>query len=380
MEQQYKYFAFISYSSKDVAWGKRLQKKLEHYRMPAMLCSERGWERRPMNPVFFAPTDIQPGGLSQELQKRLEASRHLIVICSPASAKSEWVGREIEYFHQLGRADNIHFFIVEGRPHSGDPQTECFNPVVDILGLPEILGANIHEKNFSQPWLNRERAYVQLISKLLEVEFDTIWQRHKRQLISKIIAWTLGVLTMMTVVTISLVSMWILNQPVDVILRVKETSVHNNNLPPMRDAMVTLALDNKIEIDTLHAVDGQVIFREIPHKYLNQPVHVTISCRDFLTTDTMVTLTKDLTLNIYRDPSVYGDIHFQLYDPMSEQYLSDVEVTIEGHTVQSDSAGNVHLSIPLFAQREKYPISASIPIHEDTIYPPCSGSYLLFKK
>ena len=124
MEQQYKYFAFISYSSKDVAWGKRLQKKLEHYRMPAMLCSERGWERRPMNPVFFAPTDIQPGGLSQELQKRLEASRHLIVICSPASAKSEWVGREIEYFHQLGRADNIHFFIVEGRPHSGDPQTE----------------------------------------------------------------------------------------------------------------------------------------------------------------------------------------------------------------------------------------------------------------
>ena len=250
----------------------------------------------------------------------------------------------------------------------------------DKLGLPEILGANIHEKNFSQPWLNRERAYVQLISKLLEVEFDTIWQRHKRQLISKIIAWMLGVLTMMTVVTISLVSMWILNQPVDVILRVKETSVHNNNLPPMRDAMVTLALDNKIEIDTLHAVDGQVIFREIPHKYLNQPVHVTISCRDFLTTDTMVTLTKDLTLNIYRDPSVYGDIHFQLYDPMSEQYLSDVEVTIEGHTVQSDSAGNVHLSIPLFAQREKYPISASIPIHEDTIYPPCSGSYLLFKK
>lgn len=35
--QQYKYFAFISYSSKDAEWGKKVQRKLEHYRMPAML-------------------------------------------------------------------------------------------------------------------------------------------------------------------------------------------------------------------------------------------------------------------------------------------------------------------------------------------------------
>ena len=95
-QQQYKFFAFISYSSKDAKWGKRLQRKLEGYRMPATLCSERGWERKPMKPVFFAPTDIQPGGLTAELQERLRASRHLIVIGSPNSAQSEWVGKEIE--------------------------------------------------------------------------------------------------------------------------------------------------------------------------------------------------------------------------------------------------------------------------------------------
>ena len=59
----YKYFAFISYNSKDIKWGKRLQRKLEEYKMPAALCSERGWERRPIKPIFFAATDIQPGGL-----------------------------------------------------------------------------------------------------------------------------------------------------------------------------------------------------------------------------------------------------------------------------------------------------------------------------
>ena len=96
-EQQFKYFAFISYNSKDTNWGKRVQRKLEHYRMPATLCNERGWNRTPLRPIFFAPTDIQPGGLSDELKERLEASRNLIVICSPNSAKSDWVGREIEY-------------------------------------------------------------------------------------------------------------------------------------------------------------------------------------------------------------------------------------------------------------------------------------------
>ena len=373
---QYKYFAFISYNSHDIKWGKRLQKKLEHYRMPATLCSERGWVRTPIKPVFFAPTDIQPGGLSQELQERLAASRHLIVVCSPHSAKSEWVGKEIEFFHQLGRTKDIHFFIVDGEPHSGNPDTECFNPVVEKLGLPEILGANIHEKIHRLPWLNRERAYVQLISKLLNVEFDTIWKRHRCQRRMKAMAWTVGALVLLAV----LLGVWHNSQPVDVTLQVKETSVHNNNLPPLKDAVVTLALDNKTETDTLRAIDGQLVFRNIPHKYLNQPVHVTIACRDFLTTDTVITLTKEMTLNIARDPAVYGDIHFQLYDPMTEQYLSGVEVTIEGQNVQSDETGTIALQIPLSAQRKKYPISASIPLHEDTLYPPCTGSYMIFKK
>ena len=64
MEQtQFKYFAFISYNSKDTEWGKKVQKKLEGYKMPATLCSEHGWERKPIKPVFFAPTDIQPDEL-----------------------------------------------------------------------------------------------------------------------------------------------------------------------------------------------------------------------------------------------------------------------------------------------------------------------------
>ena len=71
MGQEFKYFAFISYNSHDTAWGKKLQRKLEGYRMPVTLCSKHGWERKSINPVFFAPSDIQPGILTEELKDRL---------------------------------------------------------------------------------------------------------------------------------------------------------------------------------------------------------------------------------------------------------------------------------------------------------------------
>ena len=376
MEQQYKYFAFISYNSKDTEWGKRLQKKLEHYQMPATLCSERGWKRNPMNPVFFAPTDIQPGGLSEELQERLKASRNLIVICSPNSAKSEWVGREIEFFHQLGRTKNIHFFIVDGIPHSGDPETECFNPVVEKLGLPEILGANIHEQNFRMPWLNKERAYVQLISKLLEVEFDAIWQRHRRQLIRKTIAWSVGSLAVLA----TLVSVWVMNQPVDVQVRLNETSVHNENLPPLKDAVVTIALENKTEEDTIRTMDGTVVFTNIPHRFLNKKVHVKVVCRDFLPVDTTLVLTKEMEVGIARDLKVYGEIRFRIYSPATEKYLSGITVNIDGHTVTSDATGLVTLTIPLENQRKTYPLSSGLPLHEDSVYLPCGDTYCVFSE
>lgn len=376
MEQEFKYFAFISYNSKDTEWGKRVQKKLEHYRMPATLCSEHGWERKPINPVFFAPTDIQPGGLTEELRERLKASKNLIVICSPNSAQSEWVGKEIEFYHQLGRTKQIHFFIVDGIPHSGNPETECFNPIVDTLGLPEILGANIHEKIYRWPWLNKERAYVQLVSKLLGVEFDAIWQRHKRLLMQRIIAWAIGIIAVIA----ALVSVWVINQPVDVKMQLSEASIPNSQLPALKDAVITMTLDNEVKADTIRSLDNVVTFTNIPHKYLGKEVHVTANCANYLPIDTTFTLTKDVVLNIRRDPSVYGDVHFRLWNPETETTVPNVEVEIAGQTAISDEEGRISLVIPLEAQREAYPISASVPLANNTIYMPCGPDDVILTK
>jgi hypothetical protein len=376
MDKEFKYYAFISYNSKDTAWGKRLQKKLEHYRMPATLCSEHGWERKPINPVFFAPTDIQPGGLSKELQERLRASRHLIVLCSPNSAQSEWVGKEIEFFHNLGRTQNIHFFIVDGIPHSGDPKTECFNPVVDKLGLPEILGANIHERIYRRPWLNKERAYVQLISKLLGVEFDTIWQRHKRQLNRKITAWTVGGIAVLCVLAI----VWRMNQPFDAKLRLHEASVHNENLPPLEDAVVTMRLDNETKSDTIHTLNGSIVFSNIPHRLLNKPVQISVNCRDFLSVDTTLTLTPDMTIDLRRDPKVYGDVVFSLWDWHNETTIADTPIQVEGIDCVSDSSGRVAFSIPLERQKTAYQVTAPFPLADSILTMPCCEGFAIVKE
>lgn len=344
--------------------------------MPATLCSEHGWERTPIKPVFFAPTDIQPGGLTEELQERLRASRNLIVICSPNSAQSEWVGKEIAFFHALGRTKHIHFFIVDGSPHSENPDTECFNPIVETLGLPEILGANIHEKIYRWPWLNKERAYVQLISKLLDVEFDAIWQRHRRLLIRNAVVWSIGIIAIVA----SLAGVWVSNQPIATDVQLHEASIHNPNLPPLKEAVITMTLDaeTKPMTDTIQSMNGHILFANIPHRYLGKDVRITASARDtlgfvsFLPIDTTLPLTKSITIDIRRDEAVYGEVRFQIWDSAIEQFLPEVSVEVLGQQFISDANGQVRLFVPLEQQQVSYHISPSITLQDSVVNMPCN--------
>lgn len=367
------FFAFISYNQHDITWGKKLHRKLVGYRMPATMCSEHGWKRKPIDPVFFAPYDIQPGGLSRELQERLKASKHLIVICSPQSAKSEWVGKEIEYFHSLGRADNIHLFIVDGEPHSGNPDTECLNPKLDELDIPEILGANIHEKVSPWPWVNRERAYIQLITKLLGVEFDTIWRRHKRLLIQRII--TQACLTLL--VLASLIAVWVLNQPFDANIRLNENSEISPQLPPLSEAVVTLRLDDEVKIDTIHKIDRTALFVNIPHRYLGKEVAISVRCPEWLPVDTIVALDRQITIDIRRDTAVYGNVCFRLWDISKEQAVAGCKVRIAGIETRSDDEGLVKMFVPLNKQQAKYKVESERSLEYDTLGMPCGEHEIL---
>lgn len=363
----FKYYAFISYNKQDEKWGKRLQRRLEHFRIPTTLCKERGWKRTPMTPIFFAPTDIQPGGLNKELQSRLRDSRYLIVVGSPNSAHSHWVGEEIRFFHSLGRADKIHYFIVDGIPNSGDPQKECFHPVLKELGMPELLGANIHESIYRWPWLNRERAFVQLISILLKIEFDSIWQRHKRARIREFILKTAALIA----VAVALIGLWVKGQPIDIRMNLYEKNPRNNHLPPSKENIINIMLPNETKKDTLHSLRDTAIFTNIPRKYVGRPVRITVSCRDYLPVDTIISLSEETSIPVMRDSSVYGHVSFRLWNTATGHGVPGMPLIIGGVRTVSDKTGKVELYIPLSQQQPAYRIDAESNLIDDTLYMPC---------
>ena len=185
--QQYKYFAFISYSSKDIAWGRQLQKKLEHYRLPARLANKRKNGPSRAYPIFRDETDLSGFKVRDSLEHELADSRFLIVICSPQSAKSQWVNDEIQHFIDRGLENRILPYIVEGTPYSGDPATECFPPALRSL-QEDPLGVDVTA-------LGKRKAFLRLIAALLDVKFDELLRRDAaRRLRSGIALGALGVL------------------------------------------------------------------------------------------------------------------------------------------------------------------------------------------
>ena len=175
MENNKEYYAFISYKREDEKWAKWLQYKLEHYRFPTTI---NGVENLPKNihPTFRDVTDLIPGVLTQEINNALRSSMWLIVICSPRSAKSEWVCKEAQTFIDLGYAHRIIPFVIEGVPFSGDVATECYpESLRNLVGSRELLAANIKE-------MGRDAAFVKVVAKMFGLKFDTLWNRYEREL------------------------------------------------------------------------------------------------------------------------------------------------------------------------------------------------------
>ena len=173
MEGQKQYYAFISYKREDEKWAKWLQKKLEHYKFPTNLNGRTDLPKY-IRPTFRDVTDLTPGLLAEEINNALCNSEWLIIICSPKSAKSPWVCKEAQKFIDLGRADHIIPFVIEGKPFSDDV-TECYpKALLHLVGGDELLAANINE-------IGRNAAAIKVVARMFNLKFDALWQRYERE-------------------------------------------------------------------------------------------------------------------------------------------------------------------------------------------------------
>ena len=167
MKNNFKYFAFISYSRKNEKEAIWLQKKLESYRLPAVL--QKQYEGLPKKlHIFRDKTDICAGDtVENALSRELQDSKNLIVLCSPDSAKSEYVNYEIQSFLSLGRStENIFPLIIAGSPSAENEQC-CFSPQLKNLNLNAADVIADGKKN----------AFVRLLASLLGIKYDDLKRR-----------------------------------------------------------------------------------------------------------------------------------------------------------------------------------------------------------
>ena len=181
MSVDFKYRGFISYSYKDKDWGVWLHKALEKYPIHKKLVGVEtaiGKTPKRLGRIFRDEDELgSVHDLGKKVETALKGSDTLIVICSPNSANSEWVNNEINYFKSLNRTTRVLALIVDGTPHSGDPETECFPEALksNPVGSPaNPLAVDVRK-------YGKDDSVIRLVSGILEIDYDDLKQRDEQR-------------------------------------------------------------------------------------------------------------------------------------------------------------------------------------------------------
>ena len=195
MSQTRQYKAFISYSHGDERWAKWLQRALERYRLPKSLRAEHPDLPPRLYPIFRDREELASGSdLSESIQTAMDNSEALIVICSPAAAKSRWVNEEVRRFRDAGGGHRIFCLLVAGRPNA--EAADCAFPPVLLLdgdGQPinEPLAADVTPGGDG-----KRNAMLKIAAGLLGVGVDELKRRDAQRqvrLLSAIAAGSLAI-------------------------------------------------------------------------------------------------------------------------------------------------------------------------------------------
>lgn len=140
-DSTYKYSAFISYYHGDSVepgreWAPWTEAVLKSFLASPELRKKEIKSRygdplpHSLPGIFLDRSKLGASGdLPGQLQEALVQSRVLVVLCSPESARREWVCQEIVEFKKLGRHKQIVAVVLSGEPYAEknhkDPQLEC---------------------------------------------------------------------------------------------------------------------------------------------------------------------------------------------------------------------------------------------------------------
>lgn len=185
-----RYRAFISYSHRDAKIAQKLHRRLEGYSIPRALRSatSAGAGSAARLGMIFRDRDelASAGNLSHSIERALDESAALIVVCSPAAVGSRWVDAEIAYYREHHAQRPVFAFIVDGDPgidprtdpaHAAFPANLVANDARNPAAPPvEPVAADAREQGdgFAQ-------AFLKLVAGLLSLRYDQLRQRQLRR-------------------------------------------------------------------------------------------------------------------------------------------------------------------------------------------------------
>lgn len=337
----YKNFAFISYSHRDMAVAKWLQKNLKRFKLPTEVHNEIDAKSRYLRPVFRDQSDLNTGILGDELRKNLEESKYLIIICSKNSAQSQWVSDEAKAFVEMGRLYRIIPVIIP----DGDTNERNLFPIYlreYFKGHPdkELLGVNIGE-------VGKEKALIRIVSRMLNVSFDSLWKRHQRQK-------RLRILTLSVAATLAVLILYLFAIPVNVKVSVNP---QESALPSPGDISLTL---NGGEYSCPVANPEFENIRMPGYKRFSD-IRITLASQFYMPIDTVIPtgygIARNIHLDLKRDSS-FAIFEGEIYDDEMNP-LEDAAVDVAGFSARTTSDGKFRIVLPLEKQKTEQPITIS---------------------
>lgn len=340
-----KKYAFISYSHKDERIARWLQRNLEAYRLPTGVNNEFE-NTRYLRPVFRDRTDLNSGKLKEEIRRNLESSKFLIVLCSAHSSDSFWVNEEIDIFINLGKVENVIPVLTDDGENANLPRRlkEYYREHPE----DELLAIDL----FSE---GKEVSLVRIVSRMLSLEFDVLWDRYKRHRRRQTFITS-------ALSSVALMSAYWFGIPVSLDVTVQEES---HSLPYPSSAILKVGqseykLDSIASKEQIASLPGYMRGRTIPIC-----MDATYYCQDTLEFRLGIGISANAVLKLSRDDTfrIFAGTVFD----QNGNVLEGVAVQVNEVCSKTDENGCFHIELPLALQAETQIVRLSKEGYKDYV-------------
>ncbi len=174
--------AFVSYSRKDKVFASLIEKALENYTPPkSSVISQKRLD------IFRDEEDFTGTDYHKAVNKHIQESRKLILICSPAARASRYVNDEVRIFAEANGSDNIIPILLSGIPNneaSSEQEAEKAFPeaLVEIIQMPLAISyLSFHSDKDKVNKRKYDGSWFSLLANLYDIGRSEVEQRERKR-------------------------------------------------------------------------------------------------------------------------------------------------------------------------------------------------------